>query len=109
MPNDLGSVSSACPRFFRGLCRQARRSRRGYRDAGHELARHARDLVTGDVNENTLARLDAAVALPWNERGAAVVGWMKEALPRCLDLVPSVRRRGQFRLGVEDAIEEGLM
>jgi hypothetical protein len=107
--SDTSSYSNACPNFFRGLVAEARRSPFGYYVAGRELARHARSLTEGDVSDAVLARLDAISDLPVSERGAVVVDWMVDALPRCLAMVPRRSLKGTFLQGVEEAIQEELV
>jgi hypothetical protein len=98
--------SGACPTFFWGLCQQASRSRDGYRWAAYELARHARDLAEGDVDDADLALLDDAV----NRREARdIVLWMMGALPRCMALVPARRRWTTFLSGIQRALNDYVM
>lgn len=108
-PTDPGSFSGARPSFFCGLVASARTSPDGYYRAGHELARHARRLVEGEVPDSVLAELDGACALPTDRGAPLVVAWMRRVLPRCMALVPREKQNTTFLRGVADALEEGIV
>lgn len=117
--------SGACPTYFRGNILAARNGgSSSYGSAGYHLAIHVRDEVD---TEEAIAELDAilaardAASMAKYGRPAAyldpdvaaemphaieVVGWMERHLPRCMALVPNVRRRSAFALGVARALSE---
>lgn len=107
------------PAFFRGLCNEARSGGRGgYKAAGHELARHVSNLVEGD---DPAAKLDELASLLFpctaddplriayvRRDHDALWAWFKRDFPRCMDLVPT-RRRRKFLEGIYQAADDGLV
>jgi hypothetical protein len=115
-------TSGACPSFFRAHIAQAPAARRGYFDAGYHLAIHVRE----HIEDPAAAELDKLIrrtgaeglddfttAEAWDDRKVAAAldalwTWLGGALPRCMALVPSERKR-TFMAGVLRAITQRRM
>ena len=109
-------ASSACPKFF-----VSHMISREYEQAGHSLAKIARELVESDeYSDKAIRALDAALNVAPDENTAedAVFEWMGKYLPRCLELVWEAvdHEAGSslpftvqepFKTGIADAIEAG--
>jgi hypothetical protein len=105
----MTTFSNARPTFFLGAVYESQTSRAGYWGAGFTLARHVRDLIEGEVDDDVFDALEAILDLTdEDERDGALWGWLRQTLPRCMALVPT-RRRTTFMRGVAEAIDEGLL
>jgi hypothetical protein len=105
MHTEMTQSSNALPTFFRIHALQARSSRSGYEEAGFHRAIHARQLVTGDVDDDALDQLDHILRESHDGRREHVELASGDA-PAVHGLVPS-RRKSTFLRGVQAAIEEG--
>ncbi len=94
-----GLDKGVLPTFFRACCMEAEQARHGgYKNAGWHLGRHTERLV------DESAPIDMLRAACRNMDIESVLRWYAQWLPRCLELVPT-RRRKQLARGV---IEEHL-
>lgn len=97
------------PAFFRACCREASiGGGNSYRVPGWHLAIHLDALESYDYEEpgEFEARIVLLCSLLESGDRKAVLAWLIEEYPRCMQLVPA-RRRQSFLNGIFDAWEEG--
>jgi hypothetical protein len=75
----------------------------GYAQAGFHLAIHLRDIVGGEVDDETIGQLDRLLGEP--DAADRLWIWLRATLPRCMALVHR-RRKRSFLQGVQHAIDE---
>jgi hypothetical protein len=99
--------SGACPTFFKASCREAREGgTSGYHWAARSLTCAVAGLAPYDVkDEEWITRVEALLSLALDRDDRGVLAWFDQNLPRCMALVPRVRR-DTFVKGVYQAVDE---
>ncbi len=108
-PPPKAKAFKGIPSFFRACCQEASfGGGNSYRVPGWHLAIHISELESYEYDDENefQARIAALQSLLSAGNRRAVLEWLVDEYPRCLQLVPR-RRRQTFLDGVFDAFGEG--
>jgi hypothetical protein len=99
--------SGACPTWFCALCSEVRQGGAStYAWVGHKLARSIAQTLESEYEKHEWnARLNELEKLLAAQDDEAVIAWLEEVLPRCMELIPR-RRRPQLLQGIYEEFEK---